>query len=145
MTNVEERKAQKVEDATKILAEELVPGTMVYTIRRGRLHTYETKKWHGVDALSVVIITRDGPWEITDLVALVLGETLTPHSRIRVDAGGKDPGFCVVYNLSTVLFPTGFNCTGHENCPSLDHANGDTSYDVHHHTDGEHALRHQWI
>ena len=145
MTSVEERKAQKVEDARKILAEELVPGTMVYTIRRGRLHTYETKKWHGVDALSVVIITRDGPWEITDLVALVLGETLTLHSRIRVDAGGKDPGFLVVSNLSTLLFSAGFTCTGLPNCPSVDHANGDTNYDVHHHADGGYALRHQWI
>ena len=145
MTNVEERKAQKVEDATKQLRAVLVPGSMVYTIRRGRVQRFEKKEWTMGEALSVVLITKDGPWEITGLVATILGETRTTKGRLVVYEGGVDPGFYIVYNLSTILFPAGFTCTGLANCPSNEHENGDRVFTDHTHKDGGYALRHQWI
>lgn len=130
----------------------LFPGSRVYTVRRGFgvVQEIEDQTWNLVNRhhtdLSVVLITKDGrPLEVTGIVARILGFERTKEGRIRVDAGGIDPGFHVVYNLSTVLFPAGFNCTGHPSCPSVDHPNGDTSFGVHHHKDGGYALRHQWL
>ena len=154
MSGVKER-PESEETGTRDLEElrkHLLPGSVVYTIRRGYTveQVIEDETWnlvnHHYTDLSVVLITKDGgPWEVTGMVARILGYERTKTGRIRVDAGGIDPGFHVVYNLSTAVFPGGFFCTGHPSCPSVDHPNGDTSYGVHHHGDGGYALRHQWI
>lgn len=135
MTN-KEREA----DALRILKEELKAGRMVYTVLRSVARSGMSR------TLSVVIITDEGnTWDITGLVARVLGDTRQRDGSIRVGGCGLDVGMSTVYNLSTVLFRGGFTCTGHENCPSNDHANGDRDYTPHLHRDGGYALRHRWI
>lgn len=131
----EERMAQ----AMKFLSEHLLPGTMVYTVLRSVARSGMSR------TLSVVMIGEDGPWDITGYVAVVLGENRQKDGSMRVGGCGLDVGMSTVYNLSTVLYRTGFICTGHENCPSNDHANGDLSYTPHLHRDGGYALRHRWI
>jgi hypothetical protein len=122
-----------------ILQQHLKPGQMVYTIRRSRARSGQSV------TVSVVVLTGSGPWDITGMVARVLGERRQKDGSIRVQGGGVDPGFHLVYNLSTVLFPAGFNCTGRANCPSNEHENGDRLFSDHIHKDGGYALRHQWI
>jgi hypothetical protein len=50
-------------------------------------------------------------------------------------------GFAAVYELSSMLYPNGFNCLGNR-CPANDHFN---RVDVKHHRDGGYALRHEWL
>lgn len=131
----EERTAQ----AMKFLSEYLLPGTVVYTVLRSVARSGMSR------TLSVVMIGKDGPWDITDYVAVVLGDNRQKDGSLRVGGCGLDVGMSTVYNLSTLLYRAGFICTGHENCPSNDHANGDRDYTPHLHRDGGYALRHRWI
>lgn len=64
---------------------------------------------------------------------------------LTVGGCGMDMGFHLVYNLSRVLFPSGFECIG-KGCPSNDHSNGDRNYEPHRHTgDGGYAIKHRWL
>jgi hypothetical protein len=70
--------------------------------------------------------------------------------RLKVSGCGMDMGFCVVYNLSSVIFRNSFICRGDsdkyaERCPSNDHVNGDRNYKPHLHSDGGYALKQVWI
>lgn len=63
---------------------------------------------------------------------------------IKVGGCGMDMGFHVVYTLSRVIWPNGYECSG-TTCRSNDHSNGDRNYKPHHHNDGGYALRHEWL
>lgn len=135
-----ETKAQKKdrEHALTILHENINPGDTVYTILRSVARSGMSRR------LSVVILTGDGPWDITGLVARALGDRFQKDGTIRVQGCGMDAGFATAYDLASVMFPAGFECIG-EGCPSNDHSNGDTDYTPHLHGDGGYALRHRWI
>jgi len=60
---------------------------------------------------------------------------------IRVGGCGMDMGFHLIYSLSRILYPNGFDCIG-DNCPSNDHFNRE---DNKHHKDGGYALIQKWL
>ena len=126
----------------KVLRAELIPGRVVYTVVRSVARSERSR------TVSVVILTRKGPWDITDLVADLLGERREKNGGIRVTGDPSEAGSCLVYNLSTVLYQGGFRCTGHHSCPSDDHLEGEKwelDFRFHTHKDGWNALRHQLI
>lgn len=87
-----------------------------------------------------------GTDDITWLVARAEGVTCCDDGGIKAGGCGMDMGFSVVYNLSSLLYPDGFTCTGKKTrCPSNDHANGDRSYRRHRHGSGGYALRQRWL
>ena len=74
------------------------------------------------------------------------------HQGFRVSGVGMDMGFNLVYNLSSRLFPNGFECIGwdkpsKDRCPSSDHVNNPkvNSEDGFIHKDGGYALKQKWL
>ena len=98
----------------------LPPGTTVHTILR-----HVSKSGMSRD-ISLVILTPDGPRDITALAAEATGTRLSkscPDAAIRVGGTGMDMGFHLVYSLGRTLYPDGHMCTGDRDCPSNDHSN----------------------
>lgn len=127
------------ESAIETLRENVKPGDTVYTIVRHVSRSGMTRD------ISVLLMTDDGPWEVSGLVALAIGERRNrDNGGVRVGGCGMDMGFHIVYQLGHALFPDGFTCAG-EGCRSNDHSNGDRDRTPHHHTDGGYALRHRWM
>lgn len=139
----------KVRDAEKQSAKEhllglLKPGDTVYTTLDHVSRSGMTR------VISCKVIKDNVPLDITYLVGLV-GDYSRDAKRhgLRVSGCGMDMGFSVVYNLSSVLFRDGFDCTGNNDfpcgCPSNDHSNGDRNYEPHRHQTGGYALRQRWM
>ena len=64
---------------------------------------------------------------------------------IRVGGCGMDMGFHLIYEVSHILWPKGYNCDGNE-CVSNAHTNGDLDYSKkNHHNDGGYRLKQDWI
>ena len=140
--------ANERQAAISELAAHLPPGSTVRTILRHVSRSGMTR------SISLVIgDDRGDPWDITYLAARALGEKIDQtHGGIRIGGCGMDMGFALVYNLSTVLYPDGFECIGAgdpdvwgSRCPSNDHSNGDRDYSPHQHRSGGYALRHDWL
>jgi hypothetical protein len=132
--------AEWIEDMRR----ELTPGTKVYTTvkqvaRSGMSRTIDV---HTIDC------TGDDPeprwWSYR--IAAVLGWSYDDdREAIRVSGAGMDMGFHLVYSLSSLLYPEGFDCIG-ERCPASDHVNGDRNYTIgHHHNSGGYALVQKWL
>lgn len=80
--------------------------------------------------------------DITYLVGKALGYKIQDRNGALVVGGcGMDMGFHVVYSLSHILYPDGFDCIG-GNCPANDHVNG---VKAKRHSDGGYALRQNWL
>jgi len=94
--------------------------------------------------ISAVKVGADGPFDISRLVARILGENLAPDGGVKRTGAGMDMGFDLVYCLSSALWPQGFECAG-ERCNSNDHTNGDRDRGPHRHQDGGYALRQEWV
>jgi len=121
--------AQKNE-AIKDLQKYLKPGDTVYTILR---HVSASGMSRTID---LVIIRNNEPLNLTYGAARATGHTLdTKHDGIKIGGCGMDMGFALVYELSDVLFPNGFDVTGIGR-------NGDTSG---HDNDGGYALKQRWL
>ena len=105
----------------------LPPGTTVHTILR-----HVSKSGMSRD-ISLVILTPDGPRDITALAADAMGRKLSGYCdfpAIRVGGTGMDMGYHLVYSLARALYPDGHLCTGtryddksRPGCPSNDHSN----------------------
>lgn len=98
----------------------LPPGTTVHTILR-----HVSKSGMSRD-ISLVILTPDGPRDITALAADAMGRKLSGYCdfpAIRVGGTGMDMGYHLVYSLARALYPDGHLCTGARDCPSNDHSN----------------------
>jgi hypothetical protein len=118
------------------------------------------------DTLHTVVrhVSRSGMSRVIDVYKLVDGDALRfswsvadaigePYDRkfegVKVGGCGMDMGFHVVYNLSRVLFPDGFDCVG-KDCPANDHTNRyhfekEGKEVPKHHVDGGYALRQRWL
>ena len=99
---------------------------------------------------SVYAVQNNVLYNITQDVAILTDNSLTRLGGVLLRGCGVDVGLQLVYNLSRVLYPAGFDCLGRDNvthfvCGSNDHTNGDDNYKPHHHLDGGYALRHRWI
>jgi hypothetical protein len=142
--NAMTRKEVERQEAITRLKEMVKPGDTLHTIvrhvsRSGMSRVIDVYKLVDGDALRL-------SWSVADAI----GE---PYDRknegVRVGGCGMDMGFHVVYNLSRVLFPDGFDCIG-EKCPSNDHSNAyyykkEGKEVPKHHADGGYALRQRWI
>lgn len=100
-------------------------------------------------SISIIVIGKDGkPDEITGTYARATGyRTDQTHGGIKMTGAGMDMGYALVYNMSRVLWPDGYDCIG-EHCPGNDHANDPyparLAGSMRHH-DGGYRLRHQWL
>jgi hypothetical protein len=136
-------KAQQKERAEAIerLREVMPPGTTVYTILR---HVSQSGMMRHISVKTELEGLHD--WN----VALATESRLAPQEGIKVTGAGMDMGFALVYHLSRVLYPNGWECIAQdlpENergrlCPSNDHSNREH---LTHHKDGGYALRQRWI
>ena len=140
-------KEKERQEAVRELRELLKPGDTVYT----KLVSVSRSGMSRV--ISAYIIRDNEPLCIEWKVGKATGYPLTPtggQEGIKVGGCGMDMGFHLVYQLSCVLFPNGFECIGKEadyknHCPSNDHSNGDRDYTPHHHQDGGYALNQRWL
>jgi hypothetical protein len=127
------------QEAIDKLHELLKPGDTVYTVLRHVSRSGMTR------AISPIIMTDDGPWEISYLACPALGWRFNErHGGVTVSGCGMDTGFHLVYEISREMYPDGFECIG-EGCPSNDHVNGDRNYKPHHHNSGGYALQQRWM
>jgi hypothetical protein len=143
-------KAQKTErdEAIVKLREWIKPGTAVYTVLD---HVSRSGMQRQIRVL-VPYTREDGTIDFLHpnySVSIALGwPQATRNGRrqdgIKVNGCGMDMGFHLVYSLSRVLWPDGYECTG-KGCHSNDHSNGDRNYTPHHHNDGGYALAHRWL
>jgi len=134
-------KARKEECRARLL-ELLKPGDTVYTTLK---HVSRSGMMRVID---LHIIKDNAPVWVGRTAADLLEYPYDDKKNgIRVGGCGMDMGFFIVYNLSSVLFPDGFDCIGDDmRCPSSDHNNGDRNYSPDHvHKDGGYALRHRWM
>jgi hypothetical protein len=132
------------------LRELLKPGDTVYTILRHVSRSGMCRR------ISLLIgegkAVRDISWD----VAYATGDPVKNRAGYVQDVGievggcGMDMGFNLVYNLSRVLFPEGYVCTG-ESCGSNDHRNDHSEamrrknfVGKMHTGDGGYALHHRW-
>ena len=115
------------------------PGDVIYT---NMLHVSKSGMYRVMD---VFIIKDNIPLRLTWSVADAIQERYDrKYEGVGVTGCGMDMGFHVVYNLSRVLYPQGFDCIG-EKCRSNDHSNGDRDRSFHLHKDGGYALIHKWL
>lgn len=136
-------KSEQVE-ALERLREWISPGDEVFTILR---HVSRSGMLRTVDVIGIGDKSegRSRVWSYGWNAAQAIGWTYDRQREgVRVTGGGMDMGFQLVYTLSRVMFPEGFDCIG-EGCPSNDHANGDPDYSPHRHADGGYALRQRWL
>ncbi len=129
MTTKTEKKEQ-LEDGLRRLREMLKPGDTVYTILR---HVSQS----GMSRQISPVVIKDGiPDDISwEVAKLGIWKRKYPHDSLTVGGCGMDMGFHVVYEMSRVLFPDGFNFEGIGR-------NGNTSgWD----DDGGYALKQKWL
>lgn len=129
------KQQQERAEAIERLREVMPPGTTVYTILR---HVSQSGMMRHISVKTALEGQHD--WS----VALATESKLARREGIKVGGAGMDMGFHLVYNLSYVLYPDGFECIG-EGCPANDHSNGDRDHAPHHHQDGGYALRQRWM
>jgi hypothetical protein len=121
------------------LRESLKPGDTLHCVIR---YVSRSGMSRGID---VYKLHEERPDWLSYRVAKAIGERYNEKREcLSVSGCGIDMGFHVIYNLSRVLWPDGFECIG-EGCPSNDHSNGDRDYTPHHHADGGYALRQKWL
>lgn len=138
-------------DSAKELKHILKPGDTVYTILRNVSRSGMNRR------ISLVVGQGANVKDITFDAARVMDENVKQRAGYVQDVGlsvggcGMDMGFSVVYNLSRVLFPDGFVCSG-EGCVSNDHFNDhgkimrrENYKGKMHKGDGGYALKQRWL
>jgi hypothetical protein len=140
------------DEAIADLRELLKPGDTVYTVLR---HVSRSGMVHDID---VYVLRDNEPRYLSYWTAKAIGAPMHNDS-VRVGGCGMDMGFHLVYSLSHVLFPDGFDCIGQglvaddghpvrPRCPSNDHSNdrGASNYaPTRHHASGGYALNQRWL
>lgn len=138
-------KEKEQQEAVRGLREILKPGDTVYT-------NLEHVSRSGMSRVISVFLIRDNQRFNLDFQVGAACD-YKRHRRydgLTVGGCGMDMGFALVYDLSRILFPNGFECIGEGEgykgrCPSNDHLNGDRDFTPHHHQDGGYALKHRWF
>lgn len=140
------RTKEEIANARKVLEEEIRPGDTIFTILRHVSASGMSR------SISLIKVRNGETWDITYFAACVLGDNIDQkRGGIKIGGCGMDMGFALVYNLSRVLFPSGFVCCG-KGCGSNDHTNdrsGDwdraKSAGRKHVGDGGYALNQRWL
>ena len=139
VTKKSEHEAE-VEQAKKDLMDVLKKGN--YTVYTRVSHVVPSGMGR---TISSFVIVNNEPRNIDWSVEKILGYKRDPnHDGVKVGGAGMDMGFSLVYNLSSSLFPKGYECIG-KGCPANDHVNGDKNYEPHHHSDGGYRLKQKWL
>lgn len=127
------------QEAVERLREWIKPGDILYTSLK-HVSRSGMMRWIGIYRMQ-----DNQPIGITGLVALATGDSYDERREaVKIGGVGMDMGFALVYELSHILFPDGFDCIG-DKCPSNDHFNGDRDYTSHHHGSGGYALKQRWL
>lgn len=106
------------------LREQLPPGSTVYTVLR---HVSRSGMCRWIDLFAfdkegVKFYVSGYAWNVG------VGDGAHPNDQrsggggLRIGGCGMDMGFALVYELSRILYPDGFDCIG-ERCPAADHVN----------------------
>lgn len=130
---------QEQETAREYLLGSTKPSDQLYTVLRHVSASGMTRH------ISVLRVTDNNRIQCLDwYIARVADRRQAQDGSLIVGGCGMDMGFSVVYNLSSALFPDGYDCTKTEDthCYSNDHFNGDKRK---HHPAGGYALRQDWI
>jgi hypothetical protein len=130
---------QAQENAVAQLRGLVRPGDTVYTVLR---HVSRSGMSRSIDLYAVI----DGEMRwLTGYAAQALETAIDKkNGGLKISGCGMDMGFALVYDLSSTLWPKGFECIG-DGCRSNDHFNGDRNYSPHSHRDGGYALRQSWL
>lgn len=106
------------------------PGARIYTVLR-HVSASGGTRW-----ISPILVENDRAIDISYLVGPVLGARVhQSYGGVKMEGGGMDLGFELVYQLGLHLFPKGFAVEGRGR-------NGDMSgWD----TDGGYALKQEWL
>ena len=138
-------KEQERQEAVRELREILKPGDTVFT-------KIEHVSRSGMSRVISVFLIRENQRVYLDhrVGAACDYKMHRRYDGLTVGGCGMDMGFALVYDLSRVLFPDGFECIGEGadykgRCPSNDHSNGDRDFTPHHHQDGGYALKQRWF
>jgi hypothetical protein len=127
-------------EAIKRLRVMLHPGNTVYTILRHVSRSGQQRE------ISVLIGGPNGIDDFSWTVAMAIENKIGKTGGIVMGGWGMDMGFALVYELSRVLFPEGFDCIEDKEigkrCPANDHFN---RFETKHHSDGGYALIHRWL
>lgn len=128
--------ANECREAIAKLQEIVKPGMTIYTILRHASRSGMQRR------ISLAVADGDSIRDISFIAARALGDRINRNDGgVIVNGCGMDMGFHLVYNLASVLFPSGFACLG-DRCPASDHFNGvKTDW----HKQGGYALRHSWL
>jgi hypothetical protein len=143
-----QQKATDRADAIATLKKHLKPGAEVLTILRhvaksGMMRVIDVYVAHKGDMIRLT-------WAACEATGIKYNRK---HEGAEMGGCGMDMGFALVYELSRVMFPKGFPCTGKDYttrgacCPSCDHSNRDPRGFAKgiKHADGGYALRHRWL
>jgi len=137
--------ATERDDAIAKLRSWLQPGDTVYTILR-KVSRSGMSREIGVVLLQPTdgrIIDLHPNWAVSKATGYRLNKG-GAYDAVILGGCGMDMGFALVYELSRVLYPDGYDCIG-DGCPSNDHSNGDRNRAPHRHADGGYALRQRWL
>ena len=121
-------------EAIESLRESLKPGDTVYTVLR---HVSRSGMSRTISAHSFEQHYKDDecgestedyiqPLWLSYNVAKAIESPFDPNREgVKMSGCGMDMGFALVYDLSRVLWPDGFDCSG-EGCQANDHMNHET-------------------
>jgi hypothetical protein len=133
-------KKEKKEEDLRLTKENLLrllkPTTQVYAIVKRVAASGMSRR------ITILVSTGTEIRNISGYVSTLLGLRWNDDGSVTIRGAGMDMGFHIVYSMSRVLWPEGFDCPG-ELCRSNDHSNGDRSYEPHRHGDGGYALIHR--
>jgi len=116
MAKITKARQQELEGHLQWLRKHLMPGDTVYTSLK---HVTRSGMYRVIE---LYIIQDNTPFRITGFAADLLEGYDLRHEGAKAHGCGMDMGFHLVYNLSSRLFPDGFDCIG-KDCPSNDHMN----------------------
>lgn len=142
----------------------LKPGDKITTVIR---HVSSSGMSRSIDAY-LFTCGKDGierQWLSYWIAHSGIGTWDSRRDAVKMGGVGMDMGFALVYELSSMLYPNGFQCLGKANypelvqkwlngegkrpnqpCPSNDHVNGLREYGPHiHHDSGGYALLQEWL
>lgn len=130
------KKAADLDEVKRSLKLLLMPSNEVYAIVKRVARSGMSRR------IAILVVHGQEIRNISGYVATLLGLRWNDDGSVTISGAGMDMGFHIVYTMSRMLWPDGFQCPG-ELCRSNDHSNGDRSYAPHRHGDGGYALVHR--
>lgn len=110
-------KDKERQEAIETLRKHINPGDTLHTVLR---HVSKSGMYRVID---VFVIKDNVPIRLSYSAAKAIGVKYdSRHEGAGMGGCGMDMGFSLIYDIGSVLFRDGYECTG-EGCPSNDHHN----------------------